>query len=125
MVIRAGVRVLLPLGVFLFALCFPLGVWGQDTRMPPCFYVGLTSPIDLLLSCAEDGDPQAQNNLGILYEHGEGVPEDDVQAAHWYRLAAEQGLALAQSNLGLMYDKGEGVPKDAAEAVRWFRLAAE
>ena len=55
----------------------------------------------------------------------EGVPEDDVEAVRWYRLAAEQGLALAQYNLGVMYDNGEGVPEDDVEAVRWYRLAAE
>ena len=53
------------------------------------------------------------------------MPEDDAEAARWYRLAADQGLADAQNNLGLMYDNGEGVPEDDAEAVRWYRLAAD
>ena len=53
------------------------------------------------------------------------MPEDDVEAVKWYRLAAEQGLAEAQVNLGAMYDNGEGVPEDDAEAARWYRMAAE
>ena len=53
------------------------------------------------------------------------MPEDDVEAVKWYRLAAEQGLADAQVNLGVMYDNGEGVPEDDAEAARWYRMAAE
>ena len=52
-------------------------------------------------------------------------PEDDVEAARWYRLAAEQGNAGAQVNLGFMYYQGEGVPEDDAEAMRWYQLAAE
>ena len=31
-------------------------------------------------------------------------PQDDAEAAKWFRLAAEQGDAEAQHNLGVMYD---------------------
>ena len=74
---------------------------------------------------ADQGDANAQYNLGLKYASGEGVPEDDAEAVRWYRLAADQGLAIAQNNLGLMYASGEGVPEDDAEAVRWYRLAAD
>ena len=73
---------------------------------------------------AEQGDAEAQLNLGIRYANGEGVPEDDVEAVKWYRLAAKQGLARGQSYLGIMYGNGDGVPENYAEAVKWFRLAA-
>ena len=53
------------------------------------------------------------------------MPEDDAEAARWYRLAADQGHADAQNNLGLKYASGEGVVEDDAEAVRWYRLAAD
>ena len=74
---------------------------------------------------AEQGNPIAQYNLGIMYANGIGVPENDAEAVKWYRLAAEQGNASAQYNLGIMYDYGRGVPENDAEAVKWFRLAAE
>ena len=67
---------------------------------------------------AEQGDADAQYNLGVMYATGEGVPQDEAEAVRWYRLAAEQGIATAQTNLGPMYDIGEGVPQDEAEAVR-------
>jgi len=70
---------------------------------------------------AEKCDPDAQNNLGVMYQNGRGVRQDDSQAVRWYRKAAEQGYASAQNNLGLMYVNGEGVP----QAVKWFRKAAE
>ena len=60
-----------------------------------------------------------------MYDNGEGVPEDDRQAASWYRKAAEQGNASAQNNLGVMYGSGEGVPEDDRQAVFWYRKAAE
>jgi TPR repeat protein len=74
---------------------------------------------------ADQGDPHAQYNLGLLYARGEGVPQDHGKAAEWYRKAAEQGVAAAQYNLGVMYANGQGVPKNAQEASRWFLKAAE
>jgi TPR repeat protein len=41
----------------------------------------------------------AQNNLGVKYENGEGVPQDYKEAMKWYRLAIEQGLGIAQARL--------------------------
>jgi len=67
----------------------------------------------------------AQFSLGVLYDHGDGVPKDIDEAVMWYRKAGEQGIALAQFNLGELYDHGDGVPKDSAEAVKWYRMAAE
>ena len=40
---------------------------------------------------AEQGDAQAQFNLEVMYYHGEGVPQDDVQAYAWLNIAAAQG----------------------------------
>ena len=80
---------------------------------------------ETLLQAAEQGDPEAQYNLGEAYRKGEGVLKDDAEAARWYRMAAEQGHRYAQGSLGLAYRKGEGVLKDDAEAVRWFQMAAE
>ena len=74
---------------------------------------------------AEAGDAGAQLNLGLMYDTGQGVPQDDVEAVRWYRLAADQGEATAQFFLGRMYAVGREVPQDDTEAVRWYRLAAD
>ena len=74
---------------------------------------------------ADQGYAVAQVILGWHYHTGEGVPQDDAEAARWYRLAADQGDAVAQQSLGCAYREGNGVPQDDAESVRWFRLAAE
>jgi hypothetical protein len=73
---------------------------------------------------AEQGEASAQYKLGFWYANGYGVPENDAEAAKWYRLAAEQGDADAQFNLGVMYANGEGVAKNAVQAFKWFNLAA-
>ena len=59
-----------------------------------------------------------------MYANGRGVPEDDVEAVRWYRLAAEQGYANAQFLLGVMYSNGLGVPEDDVLAYMWYNLAA-
>ena len=73
---------------------------------------------------AEQGDADAQYNLGIMYDNGRGVPKDDKEAVKWYRKSAEQGYADAQYNLGVAYSYGRGVTEDDKEGVKWFRKAA-
>ncbi|MBQ26536.1 MAG: hypothetical protein CMH81_00110 [Nitrospiraceae bacterium] len=74
---------------------------------------------------AETGDTKAQFNLGLMYEDGNGVPQDVEVAVRWYHQAAKAGYALAQVNLGLMYEEGRGVLQDVKAAVYWYRQAAE
>ena len=81
--------------------------------------------LEMTIKAAEQGDAEAQLNLGVMYAHGVGAPENKAEAVRWFRLAAEQGDVKAQFNLGVMYDNGDGIPEDDAEAVRWYRLAAE
>src|SRR6185295_14898707 len=81
--------------------------------------------VSLFSPLAEQGLAPAQFNLGVMYRHGEGVPQDIQEAVKWYLKSAEQGYAPAQFNLGVMYRHGEGVPQDAREAVKWYRRAAE
>ena len=83
------------------------------------------SALEGLIRCAESGWTPDQYTLGVMYDNGNGVPEDDAEAVRWYRMAAEHGHASAQHNLGVMYAHGNGVPEDDAEAVRWYRLSAE
>ena len=69
--------------------------------------------------------PEEQMTLGVWYATGEGVPQDDAEAAKWWRRAAEQGDARAQFFLAGAYNDGEGVPQDDAEAAKWYRRAAK
>lgn len=73
---------------------------------------------------AEQGDSSAQFNLGSLYREGQGVSQDDKQAALWWAKAADQGHLDAMDNLGLRYAKGEGVEQDMVQAYKWFSIAA-
>jgi hypothetical protein len=80
--------------------------------------------LQLWLPLADAGNADAQLNVGILYDAGQGVPVDPSQAANWYRKSAEHGHAAAQYNLGMMYAAGRGVAHDRAQARYWLKRAA-
>ena len=73
---------------------------------------------------AEQGDADAQFNLGVMYANGNGVVQDYKEAVKWYRKSAEQGDADAQFNLGVRYGTGQGVIQDNVYAHMWFNIAA-
>jgi uncharacterized protein len=84
-----------------------------------------TIPFADIFIVAEQGDAEAQFNLGRMYYNGEGVSQDDAEAVKWYRKAADQGHTEAQFNLVEIYSYGEGVQQDFEEAANWYRKAAE
>ena len=46
---------------------------------------------EMYKTSAEQGNANAQYDLGIRYENGEGVIQDFKQAVKWYTKSAEQG----------------------------------
>jgi hypothetical protein len=73
---------------------------------------------------AEQGNVEAQYNLGVMYKQGHGVIQDYKAAFKWFRKAAEQGHASAQYILGVSYGTGRGVPEDYIRAHMWSNIAA-
>lgn len=70
---------------------------------------------------AEQGDADAQFNLGQAYKLGRGVPADLKIAQGWYAKAAQNGHSQAQANLGLiLFQSG-----DRKAAMPWIRKAAD
>ena len=57
---------------------------------------------DFVRRIAEQGNVDAQLNLGDIYARGDGVPENLAEAVKWLRLAAEQGHAEAQFTLDVI-----------------------
>ena len=84
---------------------------------------------------------EAQINLGMMFESGQGVLQNFDEAIKWYQLAASQGLIKAQEKLNLLvskaaaaqvnfglgvaFENGQGVPQDIMEAIRWYQLSAD
>jgi tetratricopeptide (TPR) repeat protein len=64
--------------------------------------------------------PLARESLGYMYETGQGVKQDYLRAAQWYRKSGTRDGAF---RAGIMYEEGIGVPRDYAKAARLYRLA--
>jgi len=78
---------------------------------------------------AEDGDAEAQYQLGWLYFSTQATRSEYraayAQAVKWYRKAADQGHMLAQLRLGQLYNQGLGVHEDHVKARYWYLKAAD
>ncbi|WP_151670302.1 tetratricopeptide repeat protein [Nitrincola schmidtii] len=111
--------------------------------------------LDQLRPLAREGNADASNLLGQMYEQGLGVNADEEEAARLYRQGANQGHldsitslralqnkafaqefsrlmpiakagnAEAQNRIGEMLEFGQGVERDKDAAYQWFQRAAE
>ena len=70
---------------------------------------------------ARSNDSEAVFALGVLYDHGYGVPKNHDIALEHYKRSAQMGHAPAQSRLGRIYDDDE----DFVSAACWLDLAAQ
>ena len=53
-------------------------------------------------------DVAQMNNLGVIYDKGQGVAKDYGKAREWYQRAAEAGDTNAMDNMGWLYQNGRG-----------------
>ena len=68
---------------------------------------------------------QAESNLAIMYEFGQGIEQDYKKAFELYKESAENGDSFAQCRLGIMFEEGRGIEKDYEKAMYWYKKAAE
>lgn len=101
---------------------------GRGSVTAPAPRLESSIPMDeiaLIRKEAVEGDATAQNNLGVRYFEGDGVPQDYQEAVKWFQKAAEKEYPMGQFHLAICYENGHGVEKDLKEAANWFRKAAE
>jgi len=79
--------------------------------------------LKIWLPAANEGDSDAQVNVGEIFEKGIGGEPNYQAAIIWYQRAAEQGNTRAQFNMGALYEQGLGVEKDKLTALNWYRQA--
>ena len=71
----------------------------------------------------ENPDSQAQYNLSLMYEKGQGGVKDSVKSHYWLEQSAINGSVKSQYTLGLKYQSGIGVEPDPELTVYWFKEA--
>ena len=73
---------------------------------------------------AQNGIPEAQYNLALIYDKGTGVPQSYEKSFEWFLKSANSGFDSGQFALGYMYLHGHGRDKNIVEAEKWFLKAA-
>ena len=74
---------------------------------------------------AAGGYPMAFNNIGSIYESGDGVRMDYAEAGRWYKKGADAGEPIAMIDLGWLYETGHGFARNCPEAVRLYETAVK
>ena len=106
----------------------PVRTTASDCRIRGGEYVAYDradykSALRIWMASAETGDPDAQTNVGEIYERGLGSEPNYEAAIIWYQKAADQGYSRALFNLGTLYEQGAGVPADRLMALNLYRQA--
>ena len=83
-----------------------------------------TKAFEMLDALGRQGNAQAQQALGVMYENGQGVKKDENLALSLYRQAASQNNESAQYLLATMLERNSGLANTQSEAIKWYRLAA-
>lgn len=74
---------------------------------------------------AEEGDADAQYNIGWMYMNGYGLRVNDNLALEWWQKAADQGHSDASFSIGMLYSLGDGeISKDPDKAIDYYLIAA-
>jgi TPR repeat protein len=71
------------------------------------------------------GDKVAQFQVGVMYERGIDIEQNQTKALQWYEKSAAQGHMDAQYNAGIMYASGRGTKQNDGLAMMWLALAAQ
>lgn len=74
---------------------------------------------------ADQGDAEAQYELGVRYDSGSLVRKNLKEGFRYFLLAAEQGYSMAQLSVGKAYDKGRGIEKNFGLSLFFLKQAAD
>src|SRR5438128_1493169 len=70
---------------------------------------------------ADQGNANAQNNLGYMYHNGFGVNKDYKMTVKYYQLSAQQCDVDSAKKLGNIYEE----QKNYLEAIYWYQKAID
>lgn len=81
--------------------------------------------LELFQRLALEGNSDAENELGAIYEQGIGLEKNYELAYKWYKASAEHSNPKGLYNLGSMYANGRFVSMDYSKAIKLFEKSAE
>ncbi|WP_019557342.1 Sel1-like repeat-containing protein kinase family protein [Thiomicrorhabdus arctica] len=84
----------------------------------------LETAFNLYENCAFRGYSRAENNIGLMYEHGDPINQSYAMAANMYHHAFEKGNPYAAYNLARLFEGGLGMPINLEQAYKLYKFAA-
>ena len=84
----------------------------------------LETAFNLYENCAFRGYSRAENNIGLMYEHGNPINQCYAMAANMYHHAFEKGNPFAAYNLARLFEEGLGMPVNLTQAFKLYKFAA-
>ncbi|SMP87826.1 hypothetical protein SAMN06314019_1036 [Epsilonproteobacteria bacterium SCGC AD-311-C15] len=70
-----------------------------------------------------DGKSISCYNMGLMYEHGDGVDKDNEKALSFYIKACDKNYFTSCSKAAVLYEEGQGIKKDMKEAFKLYTKA--
>ncbi len=114
-----GFSVLMGVGPSILADDFAEGFYAAEQR-------DYKQAVTIWEPLAQQGHPDAQFNLGLLYHSGSNGKVFEKKAVEWYHKAAENGHLQAQEYLAIGYKEGWfGLKKSAQKATYWTKKIEE
>lgn len=108
------------------AACFTMALWCAGKEGMPLDQARSSHWLARFEELAENGNLEAQWDLGQNLRYGNVVPRDIERANEWLERAAEGGYGEAQHQLAWYYETGQyDYPVDANEAAKWYQRAFE
>jgi len=83
---------------FLMTLSSPVAAQDFDKGLAAAQAGDFATALQEWMPLAEAGDADAQYNLGVMYNEGDGVLQDNAVAHMWYNIGAANGNELGGTN---------------------------
>lgn len=96
-----------------------------EQKNPPTGSLPADFSIDSLLKAAQQGNVEAQYQLGMRYQYGDDVTLDLNKANQWLAKAARSGDARSQHALAMFYQQYATNVEGAKKALLWEKKAAD
>jgi hypothetical protein len=79
---------------------------------------------DIYRRLSEKGNAEAANGIGMFYQTGMVMDQNEQEALHWFEKAGNLGYGKAWYNAGLIYKNGQSVQQNFDKAFACFQNAA-
>lgn len=99
----------------LISLCRAFSVYADTTADPQ---------LAELLRKANNKDAEAQYQLALRYQSGDGIPQDISEAFYWFQQSSERNQPQAMHQLAKMYLQGQGIEINTTEGIYWLTKLA-